>query len=53
MGAMKKKKTKIKQIAKDNPDLSYGVIRGILRGLKDVKNGKIKKYKWSRIKSAD
>jgi len=50
---MKKEKTKIKQIAKDNPDLSYSFIRGILRGLKDVKNGKIEKYNWSRIKSVD
>lgn len=50
---MKQKKTKIKRIVKDNPDLSYSFTRGILRGLKDIKNGKIEKYKWSRIKSAD
>ena len=35
----------IGRIAEENPDLGYEVIRGILLGLEDVKNGNVEEYR--------
>ena len=36
---------KIGQIAEENPDLSYSMIKGILLGMQDIANGDIEEYK--------
>ena len=38
----------IGRIAEENPDLNYGAILGILRGLEDMKAGRVEKYRWHR-----
>ena len=36
---------KIGQIAEENPDLSYSMIKGILLGLEDAASGNVQEYK--------
>lgn len=36
---------KIGQIAEENPDLNYNMIKGILLGMEDVATGNIEEYK--------
>jgi hypothetical protein len=36
---------KIGQIAEENPDLSYNMIKGILLGLEDAASGNVEEYK--------
>jgi hypothetical protein len=36
---------KIGQIAEENPDLSYNMIKGILLGMEDMANGNVEEYK--------
>jgi hypothetical protein len=36
---------KIGQIAEENPDLSYSMIKGILLGLEDAASGNVEEYK--------
>ncbi|MDO8954096.1 MAG: ParD-like family protein [Gammaproteobacteria bacterium] len=36
---------KIGQIAEENPDLNYSMIKGILLGMQDIANGDVEEYK--------
>ena len=40
----------IGQISEDNPDLTYDMIRGILQGMADVEEGRVKPYTFTTKK---